>query len=270
VFARVTTPPFVLDSAGSQKQRRRGLELVLDWLAGQPGETWQDRWLASGADTAGAGWRQLPAQWLAVQGHQAKGHTELLCSALTVVICADMVRPSLTWLVASGLRGGHLARLMAQASDVEGLARLRDLCDHDPHLSSAAAGHVLHRVAVILAAKGGTVADITIGDVLELLDIETLIHRTPMADGTAFYRMLRQMGVFGAEAPERLRALRSAGQQTPEELIDRYHLACRPVRDLLVDYLRERQPAIDYSTLRTLAADLANVFWNAITPESTA
>jgi len=28
-----------------------------------------------------------------------------------------------------------------------------------------------------------------------------------------------------------------------------------------VDYLRERQPALDYSSLRTLAADLGKVFW---------
>jgi hypothetical protein len=31
-------------------------------------------------------------------------------------------------------------------------------------------------------------------------------------------------------------------------MIDRYRLACRPVRDLLVAYLRERQPALDYTT----------------------
>jgi hypothetical protein len=261
VFLRLTSPPFVPDSIGSQKQRRRGLELLLDWLAGQPGETWQRRWLASGADTAGAGWRQVPAQWLREHGQDSEGRSELLCAALTVAICAGIVRPSLAWFVASAVRGGHFARLMAQAGDVEGLARLQDLCDHDPRLSPAARGHVLHRAAVIIAAKGGTVAGITIGDVLELLNTEMTAHRRPMADGTAFYRMLRQMGVFGAGAPERFRELRSTGQRTPEELIDRYHLACRPVRDLLVDYLRERQPAIDYSTLRTLAADLANRFW---------
>ncbi|WP_327586891.1 hypothetical protein OHA25_07715 [Nonomuraea sp. NBC_00507] len=125
VFLLVTGPPFVLDSAGGQRQRRRGLGLLLDWLAGQPGETWQERWLASGADTAGASWRQIPAQWLREQGQHARGHAELLGSALTVAICADIVRPSLSWFVAAIMRGGHLARLMAQAGDVEGLARLR-------------------------------------------------------------------------------------------------------------------------------------------------
>lgn len=32
------------------KTRRRGLGKLLDWLEGQPGETWHDRWMASGAD----------------------------------------------------------------------------------------------------------------------------------------------------------------------------------------------------------------------------
>jgi len=60
-WERLTQPPFVLDNAKSQQRRVRGLALLLDWLAAQPGQTWQDRWLASGADRAGAGWRQLPA-----------------------------------------------------------------------------------------------------------------------------------------------------------------------------------------------------------------
>ena len=36
--------------------------------------------------------------------------------------------------------------------------------------------------------------------------------------------------------------------------------AIRPVRDLLVDYLRERQPAMDYGSLEQLARRLG-MFW---------
>jgi integrase len=61
VLKRLTRAPFALDDAGSQQQRRRGLVLLLEWLSEQPGDSWQDRWLASGADAAGARWRQLPA-----------------------------------------------------------------------------------------------------------------------------------------------------------------------------------------------------------------
>lgn len=64
-----------------------------------------------------------------------------------------------------------------------------------------------------------------------------------------------------SSAPSRSSASRAKGRHTVEGLIDRYQLACRPVRDLLVDYLRERQPALDYSSLRSLAGDLGNVFW---------
>ena len=35
------------------KTRWRGLAKLLDWLQRQPGDTWQERWLASGADGAG-------------------------------------------------------------------------------------------------------------------------------------------------------------------------------------------------------------------------
>jgi len=43
-------------------------------------------------------------------------------------------------------------------------------------------------------------------------------------------------------------------------MIDRHQLACQPVRDLLVDYLRERQPAMDYGSLEQLGRRLG-MFW---------
>ena len=76
-----------------------------------------------------------------------------------------------------------------------------------------------------------------------------------------FYRVLHAMGVFGTDAPATLRELRTAGQRTPEEMIDRYRLVCRPIRDLLVNYLRERQPVLDYTSLESLANYLGNLFW---------
>ena len=73
------------------------------------------------------------------------------------------------------------------------------------------------------------------------------------------YGALRAMGVIAG--PATFRQLRAAGPRTPEQMIDRYRLACQPVRDLLVDYLRERQPALDYSTLQQLGYELGKLFW---------
>jgi hypothetical protein len=53
-----------LGHTGAQKERVLGLKSLLDWVEDQPGDSWQDRWLASGADTAGRGWREVPAGWL--------------------------------------------------------------------------------------------------------------------------------------------------------------------------------------------------------------
>jgi len=105
------------------------------------------------------------------------------------------------------------------------------------------------------------VITLTAGDVLELLDAEHDAHGQIGDGSTLFYKTLREMGILGGQAPPTLRHLRTPGQRTPEQMIDRYNLACRPVRDLLADYLKERQAALDYNSLDSLARTLAGLFW---------
>ncbi|XGU20761.1 hypothetical protein ACETU7_10195 [Rhodococcus sp. 3Y1] len=38
---------------------------------------------------------------------------------------------------------------------------------------------------------------------------------------------------------------------TIEQLVDRYPIENQPIRALLIDYLRERQPALDYTSLNS-------------------
>jgi len=252
---------FVLDNANSQERRVRGLAWLLDWLADQPGETWQQRWMASGADAAGGAWRRVPIAWQQARGRESRWLWHELSGALVVAICGDLVRPSLRCLIAGAAGKGSLTRNLARIRDPQGFACLRALCAADPHVSADAESLTLRRSAEIIAAKGGVLADITVGDALELMDREAEIFTCPTKDHKVFYRMLRELGVFEDEAPQRLRAFRTAGQLTPAELVDRYQLHCRPVRDLLVDYLAERQPALDYTSLKGLAYYLAQRFW---------
>jgi hypothetical protein len=233
-----------------------GIEALLDWLEAHEGASWQQRWLASGADRAGAGWLALPGQWLSQRG----GRARLLPWALMVAVCGDIVRPSLAWLVAGGCEA-DLARAMAAFRDPHGFAQLAELCDRaGGPAGKTARAHTLRRAAVILAAKGGTLDGVEIGDLLELLDTEADLLGAVRPGAADCYRLLRRLGVFGPAAPTRLRELRTAGQRTPEEMIDRHNLACQPIRDLLVDYLKERQPALDYASLEQLARRLG-MFW---------
>jgi hypothetical protein len=124
----------------------------------------------------------------------------------------------------------------------------------------------LERIAIIMAAKGGAVGDITPGDCLDLLETSYRVFPGPARSSRHspfFYQLLHAAGVFPAGAPPTARMFNPLfqGQLTVDQLVDRYDLACRPVRDLLVDYLRERQPAIDYKSLTALATALALWFW---------
>ena len=95
---------------------------------------------------------------------------------------------------------------MAALRDPDGFARLRAVCDSDPAVSKAARSRTLRRAAVILAARGGTLAAITIGDVLELLDTEAGVH------GAATKRQRR---LLPAAAPDGDLRPGSAGAAAP-------------------------------------------------------
>src|SRR5260370_16408662 len=61
-----------LPGTSSRQARWRRAEAVtfaLDWLEGFPGDSWQDRWLLSGADEQGRSW--VPA------GLTPRGHSRL-------------------------------------------------------------------------------------------------------------------------------------------------------------------------------------------------
>ena len=120
VLGRVLASPFPTGRPNLDQERRRGLIRVLDWLEAQPGDTWQDRWITSGADAAGnPAWRGLLAGWLAAAGRGPRDpeHVSLLAGrAIMLLICADVIRPSLGWLLAPATRPACPQRWPASAT----------------------------------------------------------------------------------------------------------------------------------------------------------
>ena len=271
VLERLFAPPLLPDaSPNSQAQRRRGLRRTLDWLADQPGASWQERWSASGAEAAAgtAAWRALVMDWIRSKeiGFAEDSYLNL-GGALRTLICADVIRPSLRWLTAPATVR-YLAADMARLRDPGAFAELSALIEDGTEQSMdkpppATRMEVLCRIATIMAAKGGGVRDIVVGDCLELL--ECVSGEGPgnrrKRNNLSFYQALHTLGMFPEDAPSTVRVFRTRGQLTVEELIDRYDITCRPVRDLLVDYLRERQTGLDHSSLRHLAYQLGRLFW---------
>lgn len=250
-----------VEGSKSRAVARRGLCRMLDFLENQPGDTWQQRWLASGADAAGEGWAEGASKWLEHNGLFSPARLEAMTASLLVLIGADVIRPSLGWLLTGGKKR-KVVRNMIRSRDPRGFAALAAVCQADSGVSAQAEAHTLFRVAVIIAAKGGTIADITIGDFLEEIEAEFGL-RDQMRSGSASFKVLREMGIFGEGVPT-LRELRSRGQRSVEELVDRYPIASRSVRSVLIDYLKERQPSMDYGSLRNQSYVLARCFWSDI------
>ena len=260
VLARLLAAPFALSNAVSQQSRRQGLLTVVSWLESQAGSTWQERWAASGAEAA-ADWRDLVACWRAGRAGESPRPAHI-GPGLLVLICAEVIRPGLAWLSGFAPARRGLAEEVARTRDSTAFAELAGTCQRSA-VGTQTGQTAFLRLALIMAAKGGTVADITVGDCLELLEVTGQVA-TGLHGGVhspLFYQLLLDRGGFPGNAPAAMRVFSGRGQPTCAQLIDRYGIACQPVRDVLVDYLAERRLSSDFSSLQRLAYLLGKLFW---------
>ncbi|MFA3900337.1 site-specific integrase, partial [Rhodococcus qingshengii] len=87
------------------------------------------------------------------------------------------------------------------------------------------------RIATLLVSKGGTVAEITVGDCVELIETMAQVHSRRGQKKIDFYLRLRAMGIFPEDAPHSIRAFGApVGQLTIEQLVDRYPIENQPIR----------------------------------------
>lgn len=264
VLARVLAAPFTLENQLSQQTRRMGVLAVLRWLQAHPGEGWQQRWEASGAEDC-PDWREMAttagrSSLQAVSG----GQLPHLSPGLLVLICADVIRPSLGWLVRFAPARRNLAAEMARTRDRPTFAELAESCTR-ARVGLQSGQQALTRIAVVMAAKGGSVAEVRVGDCIELLEAAAKLRAASgsqtSANSPLFYQLLHDRGMLGEDAPAAIEVFSGRGQPSCQQLIDRYRISCQPVRDVLIDYLRERQPALDFSSLQRLAYLLGKLFW---------
>ncbi|MET8029017.1 site-specific integrase [Streptomyces avermitilis] len=243
-----------LGHPNSHNIRMGGARALLQWLETFPGDSWQQRWEASPSAGSALGW-EAPAQAWA-PSIDRKPQRGALGAGLLLLISADVIRPSLRWLTSSTSR--FLRPSLEAARDPDGFKSL--LVSRPPHeRETKLASKTLNAVARIMAANGGGLDDIVVGDVLALLQASRESNSTQVR---LAYVWLRDLGRFSSEAPATLgHIMVRGGQMSPAELVDRYDLQCKPVRDLIVAYLTERQTSVDFNSLVPLSAALAGLFW---------
>jgi hypothetical protein len=244
---------------GRDQTRRRGLTKLLDWLQRQPGETWQDRWLASGADAAGFEWAELP-----LGGEPSPRHRrDELTSGLVLLVAGQAIRPTYRWLV----RQRH-ALMLAEARKAIDPAGFDRLEQHAQDAIGWARSDALNKLTWIVICKGGLVADVTVGDCVELTAALEEHHFRGSAGRPLFYALLKETGILPAAAPLRLRALRIDGRRSIEQIIDKYGIECRPVRSTSPSgHLTWTTPRSGRSS--ATSAGCSGGTWRSITPVST-
>lgn len=235
-------------------RRRAGLTLLLDWLERFPGASWQQRWQASGADSAGFAWTDL----VTVVGLQSDGQGRAqLTGAVGRLIVLGAVRPSYQWLYA--MRSAAVLERFHGLHDPAGFAALDALCaDSGERFTATDRRFAYCQLSRILIHNGGRLADITVEDCVQAYRAQTGYSQR---QHSYWYVLLARAAILPEGSPPTVWAASRRGQLSVEELVDGYEVACRPVRDLLVDYLHERQASMDYASLRQLATKLVLLFW---------
>ena len=230
----------------------RGTRALLGVLARYPGDTWEQRWLASGYDAA-------PRSWF---HHDALPHHERWSPTLMAVnalIQVRVLRPSYSWVLDSKQRV-NLRRFLECNGGLDA-DRLRDLPAYR-HAVPKYQADAEKALARLMIRTGKSIDQLRGDDLLFYADVVRTSGRQRREH--LIWELLVALGPLAGEAPT-LRATWSARGNTRQHsattLVDRYGIPASGVRNLLVDYLEEIKPGMDYSSLEGLAYRLARLFW---------
>lgn len=243
-------------------RRRAAVLRIFSVLEEMPGDTWQERWQASGFDDEGA----EPVRVLAPDGDRVDSAD--LTAGLKLAFCLRVIRPSI-----SGFRANKFVdypqRFRAFQSDplLEKFFAAADAFDvHHMHR-----GRAKFDLTAALTTGGIALADLTPSALLHFgMESKRLgVTHGSKAGATRFaglgaWQVLHQMGHFPPGTPPTLRAYVYRGQLTVTQLVDRYPIQHQGVRQLLIDYLARRRAGTDYTTITALARQLAKTFWAKI------
>jgi integrase len=253
VFSLVCSLPMVAGlSARKKTERTWGVPVILAWLQQHPGEGWQERWLAAGADH-GIGWLD---EIVASDPRSPRSKRHAMTYAIGCLMLARVIVPGYDFL--SVYRSRELFKWVREQHRRDLFVRLEqaglELGMEAPHLRNA-----VKAITRMVLHTGRDIDQLTSDDIYEHRELS--FQGWPGAErGTPeAWDLLARIGVL--EAGSTLHGSVRLGQQSVEELVDYQQVQCRPVRDLLVRYLNERAPALDHSSLRNLASALAGLFW---------
>jgi integrase len=254
VLALLPQLPTWPSTPSDRNGRIRGASTILSWLLASPGEGWQDRWVAAGADNT-VTWIDTLAPG---DSRSATTQRQERIGGLACLLLCRVVLPSYDFLAC--YRSTRLFDWVREIMRPDIFAVIEQAAI-ERGLGNRDRGHALRVISKIVLHTGKDVDQLVTDDLLEVFawSMDGRSHRREVPGLPIAWELLSVMGVIPPATT--LRAALRRGQRTTAELIDDYDIRCRPIRDLLVRYLDERRPVLDYNSLSNLAGVLAGSFW---------
>ncbi|WP_328442771.1 tyrosine-type recombinase/integrase [Amycolatopsis sp. NBC_00438] len=245
--------PLPANDSGRRSRFTRGSSTILEWLASHPGDGWQQRWINSGAD--------ISTEWIdtlaaASSPGAAAARDELIMGLGSLLLCRVFF-PSYDFLAAYKAKALYTHARRAFRPDLFDRLEARS---GELRISPAALRRAELAISKIVLHTGRDVDRLSADDILAF---RTWMLRDPdrrkYSPLDTAWQLLSGIAELGDHAT--LKDAIRHGQRPTAELVDAYQIRCRPVRDMLIRYLDERRPALDYGSFTGLVGTLAGRFW---------
>lgn len=224
---------------------------LLRWLETQPGEGWQARWETGNPDDT--------TEWIATVAagdpRSPRSNRLYYLDALGCLMLIRFVLPShrfLRHLSSPVLYGRARATFRPDL-----FAQVEQKAD-ELQLRKFQRAQAINSLTALVLHSGRDLDELTFDDFMTLryakADRPGGQTRGGISVGWDLARTIARI----PDTP--FHQMRMSGQLSADEIVDSYKLACRPIRDVIVRYLNERRPALDYSSFDGNARVLA-AFW---------
>lgn len=234
------------------KQALIGAEAILRWLADNRRNGWQERWTKAGCNDS-IDWFELVD---AGTPRRAPRYQRILVqSGVAALVLSRIVLPSHPFLrtynpkdLYRRARIAHCPELFAAAIDN---ATAMEVSRYQRSIATAV-------LSAIVLSSGRGLDQLEPQDFFDFYDsYRSRVENKPPSGVHVAWDMVRGI----AQIPDvPLAIARMKGQRTAAEIVDRYPIACRQIRDVIIRYLSERRPQLDYASFDNLARTLSK-FW---------
>lgn len=251
-----------LNPANSPGRRLRGARQVLEWLAGYPGEGWQQRWVAADADHH----RDWIDKLAAADPRCAEISKRELRAGVNWLLLARVIHPGYAYF--NPHRATFLFTALPQVISPVLFAQLACSSTTGAGAIEASLGPALtHQqrefpraiLAKILLHTGKDLEQLEPADLLEYrAAFNRMPGRTSLGLAGAWDQLV-EVGVLPKDSS--LWAAVRPGQRSVAELVGSANIHSDTVRRVIVRYFEERRASLDYNSLRSMISMIARVFW---------